>query len=66
MSRTENDAGYRDGYRVGPDALDPDGNPVTIGYDPDMFVSDDYRAGLAEGRSDRIDEALIAKQGERP
>lgn len=58
MSRTENEAGYRDGYRVGPDGVDPDGNPTT-GYDERYFGRPDYQAGLSEGRSDRIDENLL-------
>jgi hypothetical protein len=44
MSRTENEAGYRDG-------VDPDGTPA--GYDPDLLDQPDYQAGLAEGRTAR-------------
>jgi hypothetical protein len=51
------DAGLDDGYRVGPDGLDPTGHPTT-GYDPTLFDDPDYRAGLSEGRSRRIDEQL--------
>lgn len=59
MSRTENEAGYRDGYRVGPDGIDPDGNRAA-GYDLEFFGRPDYQAGLSEGRTDRIDEQLVS------
>lgn len=62
MSRTENEAGYRDGYRVGPDGVDPDGNPAG-GYNEDLFGRPHYQAGLSEGRSDRIDEQLMRTAG---
>lgn len=65
MTRTENEAGYRDGYRVGPDGVDPDGNPAA-GYDEELFGRPHYQAGLAEGRSDRIDEQLMRTAEEQP
>lgn len=58
MSRTENEAGWQDGYRVGPDGVDPDGNPAG-GYDEKYFGRPDYQAGLSEGRTQRIDENLL-------
>lgn len=64
VSRTENEAGYSDGYRVGPDGVDPDGE-ATHGYNEELFARPDYRAGLSEGRSDRIDENLIRTSEER-
>lgn len=52
--------GYQDGYRVGPDGIDPDGNPAA-GYNEDLFPDAGYRRGLSKGRSDRIDEQLAAR-----
>lgn len=60
---TAYDRGHADGYRVGPDGIEPDGTPASRGYDEDLFADADYRRGLSEGRSDRIDENLEAQQG---
>jgi hypothetical protein len=53
--------GRRDGYRIGPDGIDPHGEPVTTGYDEDLIGDPDYRRGASEGRSERIDEQLAAR-----
>lgn len=58
MTQEEYDKGFADGYRVGPDGIEPDGEPACVGYDESMFRFDDYRRGLSEGRSKRIDEKL--------
>lgn len=52
--------GRRDGYRIGPDGIDPAGQPVETGYDEQLISDADYRRGASEGRSDRIDEQLAA------
>jgi hypothetical protein len=54
-------AGRRDGYRIGPDGIAPDGEPVSTGYDEELFGDTDYRRGASEGRSQRIDEQLAAR-----
>jgi hypothetical protein len=56
-------AGYSDGYRVGPDGIDPAGQPVTAGYDEALMREAEYRRGLSVGRADRIDEQLTARYG---
>jgi hypothetical protein len=65
VSRTENEAGWRDGFRVGWDGTDPDGNPAG-GYDETYFGRPDYQAGLSEGRTQRIDEELVRNPGQIP
>lgn len=55
-------AGRRDGYRVGPDGIDPAGEPVSTGYDEELISDADYRRGASEGRSARIDEQLAARE----
>lgn len=54
-------AGDRDGYRIGPDGVDPNGEPA--GYDPALFGDADYLRGASEGRARRIDEQLAARGG---
>lgn len=56
-------SGFSDGYRVGPNGVEPDGSPAEVGYNEALFADPDYRAGLSEGRSDRIDEELLANGG---
>lgn len=57
------DRGHADGYRVGPDGIEPDGATASRGYDEDLFGDGDYRRGLSDGRSDRIDEGLNVRHG---
>jgi hypothetical protein len=56
--------GFADGYRVGPDGIEPNGQRATTGYDTDLFGDPDYQRGLSQGRARRIDEQLAA--GTRP
>ena len=54
-------AGQRDGYAVGRSGIDPDGNPAA--YDEASFPSSEYRQGLREGRTQRIDDYTAARGG---
>lgn len=51
--------GHAEGYRVGPDGVDPVGNPA--GYNrPDLLAHTQYRQAASQGRTRRIDDQLAA------
>jgi len=55
--------GYRDGYAVGRSGIDPDCNEAP-GYDEQMIHHPEYRDGLREGRTQRINDYTEARGGQ--